>query len=50
MALERTDAQAGRYSMIFELSQRFYFEAAHSLPRERQAEEFLPTPFDIGAR
>jgi 6-pyruvoyltetrahydropterin/6-carboxytetrahydropterin synthase len=38
MAPKRTNPQAGWNSMIFELSQRFYFEAAHTLRREREPE------------
>jgi 6-pyruvoyltetrahydropterin/6-carboxytetrahydropterin synthase len=38
MAVEPADAQGGGYSMILELSQEFYFEAAHTLDREYDTE------------
>ncbi len=41
MALERANPQDDWYPMKFELSQRFYFEAAHTLRRKIETEGSL---------
>ena len=38
METERSNAQVDWYPMKYELSQRFFFDAAHTLPREIEAE------------
>ena len=38
MAPERSNSQDGGNSLTFEVSQRFFFEAAHTLERELEAE------------
>ncbi len=38
MEFERSNTQDGRHPMKYELSQKFYFEAAHTLHREIDAE------------